>query len=353
MKPSITIGYSLLVRTLLPGIVIAILSLPVVAFGAILISDVLYKLLAGNILIYLSVATIGFGFTATFLDNYIYKVYEGYLLWPKWLLEIRTSCLDRKVRKETARAEALREEKPRECDKIWYWLRDFPLINDGDPGAVAPTKLGNIIYEYEEYPLSRYNMDPAFYWSRMWFIADENARKTFSSAESEASGIIYITFATFMLTGIYLVLTILQHTINLPAFYQVGSLEMRFLQKYTLFLLFSGFVSWLTYIMALVLHRRSGDLYKALFDVHRNKVSEVLGAIPIEKEHRKWDSYWMYLNYLSVRCAKCGRVFYYEQEVCPYCESTKYGRMKDEARLFWKNVKEQEMNKIKSKLLSQ
>jgi hypothetical protein len=36
--------------------------------------------------------------------------------------------------------------------------------------------IGNIIDEYEAYPLSRYGMDSAFYWPRLWLIIDKDVR---------------------------------------------------------------------------------------------------------------------------------------------------------------------------------
>ena len=62
-------------------------------------------------------------------------------------------------------------------DELWSEIRQFPADEHDHYIATRPTKMGNILASYEDYPDSRYGMDSVFYWHRLWLIVDKDTRE--------------------------------------------------------------------------------------------------------------------------------------------------------------------------------
>jgi len=95
---------------------------------------------------------------------HIYMALEGRRYWPCWLRKLFLCA-------EESRLLMLREDfnASKNTDHVKYVelsveLRRFPLNDAGDFIARYPTRLGNLLTAYEEYPLRVYGMDSVFYW---------------------------------------------------------------------------------------------------------------------------------------------------------------------------------------------
>ncbi|MEU3923130.1 hypothetical protein [Streptomyces sp. NPDC029004] len=164
-------------------------------------SGVTLLLLAGAVL---------FGLVLSALQNPLYRILEGYLLWPgrayehacarrrqsKWDLQDRLMLLRlqrrahqpegqlavlaaadlarlsqhpriaravRKDRRRTAVQRALLREK----------LARYPV----DDGQIAPTRLGNAIRRFEEYGYDRFHLDTQVLWNELTGTAPEQVRR--------------------------------------------------------------------------------------------------------------------------------------------------------------------------------
>ena len=147
-------GFSSLYRIVLPGLVWALLLLPLAnpLVPPLLRIDELADLVA-----VLLPEVLILGLFSILCRGIIYRIYEGRLLWPQWAHRRLTKRVNDRVRKRLAEAGKLDTSSAR-YKELWYWLRTFPVDHKGDPVARRPTMLGNILEGYEEYPLRRYGV---------------------------------------------------------------------------------------------------------------------------------------------------------------------------------------------------
>ena len=195
---SLNFGLPFFLRVLLPGAVAAVAALPLLGppLGWGLRELGLQADFAGVVL--LSVLTLGLGLVLWTLDDPIYELYEG-RRWPRFLSEpLRGGCqssVDQLLRRfesvepETAEGEA-------ENSEIWAELRQFPVGPDNQPVALRPTKVGNILMAYEQYPERRYGMDAVFYWPRLVLMLDRDAREEIDRNWATADGWMHVAAAT-------------------------------------------------------------------------------------------------------------------------------------------------------------
>lgn len=250
--------------------------------------------------------TFALGTLVSILDRQIYQAYEGYIFWPGKVFSFRTRRLQGKVRAKLDEANKLRSRTDSYSsirhDKLWYWLRMFPLDEEGEPVAKFPTLLGNILASYEEYPRSRYGMDAVFYWTRLWLVVEEKKKHSIDRDWSVADGLLYTSFATTIGTIVY-----------------AGRIVLDFSVNFAISLLILVVVSTFAYQVSLSFHRQNGEIFKSLFDLYRTKLIDLTSVSP--QEIRKWRTAWTYLQYLQVACG-CGKYYAATKEKCPHCEAT-------------------------------
>lgn len=262
MKLPFSFNLKFIFRLLFPGFIVSIVLFPAIRT----ICDHLYITIQSEYLITLTTLVAGWLFVV--LDMHIYMILEGRRYWPKWLRKLFK-------RSEERRLERLWEEynKAKERDnRIKYVelsveLRRFPLNANGERIASYPTKFGNLLLAYEEYSKRAYGMDSVFYWYRIWLAIDEDLREHIDTQQALADSSVYMTAALFFTALILTVYALIQQLgISLTTPFPTSKL-----------LLFSAvismFLSWLLYRASLHLHATFGELYKSMFDMHRDKVS--------------------------------------------------------------------------------
>src|SRR5260370_17941131 len=92
-----------------------------------------------------------------------------------------------------ARQKELAQQDP-EYKECWYLLRQFPVDANGDPTALQPSRIGNVIIAYEQYPKVRYGMDSVFYWPRLWLLIDKDVREEVDNPWAAVDSILYAGF---------------------------------------------------------------------------------------------------------------------------------------------------------------
>lgn len=259
-----------------------------------------------SFLVVFSIVLISFIFTALngpfirFLEGYIF---EDFFLF-RWLLAINQKTHQRrnqqikelekelikldKIKNELEAKDSLTESVNERIsyleslikykkDNIKLELnRDYPQ----EEARILPTKLGNVLRAFEDYPTIRYGMDSIDLWIRMLLILEEKKFLQFISNEK-------VTFD--FLINMCIVFVTLSVVIVISVFLNV---QTRIYLFASLFLLV---VSFLCYRACIFSGRDMGDYFCAAFDLYRHELNKslLLEELPsnnLKKEKEHWQS---------------------------------------------------------------
>jgi hypothetical protein len=279
MKLPFTFSFASLLRLFLPGLIL----------GGALYPWAISLLYAANIHVadeYLMSALVLFsGWLTTLLDMHIYMFFEGRRFWPK-------SLWSRALRFEQTRLRHL-EEKEREARNAFnasadpdqgrayheasIEIRRFPIDPEtGEPKALCPTRLGNLLSSFEGYSSLIYGLDAAFSWPRIWMQLDKDLRSEIDNRQALADSGLYVSFALIASAISLLMLPIMYLFVEKTAVKFSTSMMMGFA-------LMSAGLSYMVYRMSMHAHAQFGETWKAVFDVYHEKA-----RINIEKEVIDW-----------------------------------------------------------------
>jgi len=263
----------------MPGAIVTAFVSPV----AFLILDLAARLRAyeGQVLLGLVVLT---GFLLSILGANIYEFYEGRRGWPGPVKRWRTRRWAKHVTDRLAKAQ---DPKALDYDERWSALRQFPTAKGVDgivrPTATAPTKLGNVLASYENYPEDRYGMDSVFYWDRLWLSLDKDSRDEIDNAWAPTDALLYTSAGLLMSAVIYLGLAAVA---AIATFLRVGSLD-ELAATYTILGLVGVLGAGLFYSLSIPGHVSNGEAFKSVFDLYRSRVA-TLGAAS-SNERATWE----------------------------------------------------------------
>jgi len=257
-------GLPFFYRVILPGTVVTISAFP-------LLSPFLSNLGIGgkDQTPYLIGISVAFGFVLSLFGDPIYQLLEGRFGWPHWLVAWRTKRWTKLVEVKMARQKELDQQDP-EYKECWYLLRQFPVDANGDPTALQPSRIGNVISAYEQYPKVRYGMDSVFYWPRLWLLIDKDVREEIDSPWAAVDSILYAGFGAAVVGVLYAILAVsfgLGIAAGLPGFSSVAAVG----------LLIAGLV--LVYVFLLCIQLSvpglvaNGENFKSVFDLYRSKLT--------------------------------------------------------------------------------
>lgn len=311
MRAPFSFGYPFFLRSFVPGTLAIALCVPLVAYYfAPTLKDF-------GILDWIAIFSIGaiiVGVFVSLADDLIYRLYEGRIFQRWWLHGKLVRRLDSKIQNALKKAADAKGRDKVVYDEIWWWLRMFPVDRNGCRFASAPTTLGNIIKEYENYPKSRYGMDSIFYWYRLWLAINEDSRKAVDLVWAHADSVLYSSFVFLFFLVLYSLLTAGSLILMSWAFCgRLAPTAVDYLPSLRT-LCFLTFISaggtCFAYHFAIPLQRRIGEYFKSIFDVYRKEVSELSDYETSEAERDTWEKKWAYLQYLRVKCPKCGEFHY-------------------------------------------
>jgi hypothetical protein len=148
-----------------------------------------------------------------------------------------------------------------------------------------PTRLGNLMYEYELYPSCKYGLDSVFFFYRIWVSIDKDLRDEVDRKQASVDGAVYLSFVlalggvwffvwfwTLLVAGSY------DRSVErlLPWFLGFGeSVEFAWGLPIWANLQLSGIcllLAYGVYRLSLYAHAQYGEFYKALFDQHRSRL---------------------------------------------------------------------------------
>jgi hypothetical protein len=179
------LGPDILIKTVLPGLVIL----------AIFFEPIIYPLINefwnslekfGDKLLIWFLASFVIGFLFMLCDTYIYWILEGRRLWPSplwkfkyWLMEKYFKNLETKLKSSVdQRDRKTKEMSPMKSRKLSLKIvklgdrvREFPPDNNKSSYTgrypKQPTRLGNVLYEYESYSKERYGINLEVFWNHI------------------------------------------------------------------------------------------------------------------------------------------------------------------------------------------
>ncbi|MDX2277294.1 MAG: hypothetical protein NW206_17755 [Hyphomonadaceae bacterium] len=302
MKFPFDLSITLVFRLLLPGAVLAVALTPLMdgwarAFGRELALEAA-----------LPIAAIIFGWIVVLLDQPIYMAFEGRRYWPSQIRKLGLWLEKRRLKHIKA------EEAKNLPDSVEWSLRtlDFPLSHSGDREAIYPTRLGNLLAAVERYPTQMYGIDGVFYWYRIWPQLDKDLRGEIDQSQAVADSGLYVSaclaFSALLGFG-YLLM-------GLPRFADYPAVDMPLLPAPGV--LFGGslaalLAAYVLYRISLSSQRVCGEMFRALFDVYRDKLSFIDGVVSIATakgagdpgtdQRQKYMTAWRFLRWYRVRAA--------------------------------------------------
>jgi len=272
MKPPIDFGNKFFFRVVFPGTVIA-------AACARATQTVLQHYGVKIPIEYaLPVEIFIFGWAFVVLDMPIYMAFEGRRFWPAtlWAFGLRRergrlARLHRGMRRyDTSRLIGRPERREREnADRLYLeaavMLSGFPLDRPTSaPKVMWPTRLGNLIAAYEQYPRLKYGLDAVFFWPRLWVSIDKDLRDEIDNQQAQADGLVYLVMALALACVILFAYAIMDRIAPGALMYaQDPSWEV-----VAAVLCFCA--AALIHRLSLYSHAQFGELFKSVFDQHRS-----------------------------------------------------------------------------------
>ena len=287
MDRALNFGLPFFYRIVMPGTIVTVVALP-------MLSAVLSTVGIGNkdqagYLVGIGVLV---GFTLSLLDNPIYQLLEGRTGWPRWLVDWRMKHWADLVRTKFDEQAVLAETDPAygEC---WFLLRQFPVDEHGNPMVKRPSRIGNVIASYEQYPLLRYGMDDVFYWPRLWFVLDQDARNEIDEPWAAVDAILYTGTGVALVGILYILLAAISAVTALIGSAGPITDVARWMSA------IAGGAALLA-VFALCVRVSipevvaNGERYKSVFDLYRSKLNI---QPPTDPERDRWRELTIRLQY--------------------------------------------------------
>ena len=277
MKFPFDFSVKLVFRLVLPGIILAAAMVPTVhaALRGLGFPDKLQYAFPLEV--------IAWGWAIIISDMPIYMLYEGRRYWPSgvrrlfiWFQVRRLKKLKHAVFHEPVGSRAYLEASVEYGN---YPIKDSSKQkHEGESYVQYPTRLGNILAAYENYPQVKYGLDSVFYWYRLWVVLDKDLREEIDNAQSVVDSTVYVSFA-FYLSGliilVYAGIGALQQTSWQAAMY-VSLIHLPYVPSARVLSLM-GFacivLAFAIYRLSLPAHAQFGELFKSIFDMHRSKLA--------------------------------------------------------------------------------
>jgi hypothetical protein len=266
-----SLGLPFFHRVVIPGTAVVVALWPLIARALDLIGisgDARGLVFAG--------ALVFAGFLIASLDDPIYEFLEGRRGWPAGLKQWSTQRHQKSV---TDLLERAQDRSDPEYAERWSTLRQYPTEDDGTPTAKAPTRLGNILASFEQYPGRRYGMDGVFYWPRLWMKLSKDDRTDIDDAWAAADSLVYLTGGFVITSWIYLVLAAAREVALLFRWPLLVDLPTGWMLVCALLALMAAV---LAYHFALAPQVRNGEAFMSAFDLNRGALRTL--ALPTTHE---------------------------------------------------------------------
>lgn len=196
-------AWTLIVGWILPSAVVialfGILVLP--SFRKLSLFENVATASAGKQTLILLVSSVLAGWVLSAAQNLLYRMLEGYLLWPARVREMRIEYHQRRrtgLEKQTRTVPDDQEGAP----ALSYSLLLERLFRYPDSKQqVAPTMLGNAIRRFEYYGQDRYWLDSQRLWYQLCAVVPESLAKEVDSARAGVDFFVCLLYTLWALTA--------------------------------------------------------------------------------------------------------------------------------------------------------
>lgn len=320
MKLPFTFGSQLIFRLALPGLLLALVLLPPLQ----VISEQIAPTI--EIGVVFPVFAVLAGLFMVLLDMPIFMVFEGRRYWPSWLKKKFLASEKRRLeRLRNARAKAKNEGDNLTATEKAIEIFKFPLNEDsGKPHAVYPTRLGNLMHEFETYPTIKYQMDGVFYWYRIWLGLDKDLRDDLDEQQAVVDSAVYICFIIYFSAILFAVYGLIEWYTFCDLLPVLPMLPWWGVSLGAFAIWITG---WFFYrVFVLPPYAQYGNYFKAMFDsAHTNYDPKSVLEIMAErsgdsfiKRKKGADAYWTafyYLRWNRIKSPISGRYPYFEDYI--------------------------------------
>jgi hypothetical protein len=229
----------------------------------------LADLSAGTRTLTLAATAIAIAIVLSALQTSLYRLLEGYYLWPQSLQDARRSS---HIEKKHRLKEAADHTRGLDRARLLERYRRYPVEDD----QVTPTRLGNAIRAFETYAYNRFRLDSQYLWYELTAVVDEHVRTTVDNARAAVDffvSLVYL-FATLGVVSISAAVFGRQDVVRLVA---VGAIALGLTPVW--------------YRLAVIAIDDWSASVQALVNVGRKPLAEALGLdLPSElsKERHMW-----------------------------------------------------------------
>ncbi len=308
MKLPFSFDLKFLFRVILPGFILSLGFVPFIEWA------INYWSIQLKIEYFTAVFAIVFGWLFLICDMHIYMCIEGRRYWPAFLRKFAVRRKQQRLKKLWADLRSAYEESEKLTEgtaehvqaynkyiELSVKSRRYPVDSEGNRTIKFPTTLGNVIYAYENYPEVTYGMEAIFYYNRIWLKLDKDLRQHLDSQQGLADSTVYSTFALFGVGGLFAVYAFLAIWTSMFDGYSLTATVFGIISAGSLLL------AIVVYKVSLQIHLSYGDLFKSIFDLHRDLVpidsmyETVKSAVPgldifPVTEREKYDIVWRYFH---------------------------------------------------------
>lgn len=279
MKLPFTFSFASLIRLFLPGLILGLALYPWVSSFLIEAQISFSEEYLLSVLIFVA------GWLTTLLDMHIYMLFEGRRFWPQTLrlrgLRLEKARLKRLECKERRARDAFENsddiDYQREYQEASIEIRRFPINPEtGDPVALWPTRLGNLLASFESYPNLIYGIDAVFLWPRVRIQLDKDLRSEIDNSQAVADSSLYVSFAFIIGSFFLFAFPIMSAIVDQPVI-RVSPVVFPLLGAT------AAALSYLTYRVSMHAHAQFGETFKAVFDIYHDKA-----VIDVEKQLTAW-----------------------------------------------------------------
>ncbi len=229
-------------------------------------------------------ASLILGLTLASLATPLYRVLEGYLLWPSSWAAKRTA------KQVTRRRQAAEEVTKAQGDGGRLDLRGALALErfrryPDDEGQIAPTRLGNAIRRFEYYSYDRYQMSSQLMWNQLRGASSESVAKDVDEARAGVD---------FFLCLLYVL-----GAVSLSALLALLS-DQRQVAILVVAAVSSGVAACACYRLSVLATDAWASAVKAMVDMGRVPLAEGLGLrLPttLAEEREMWQQVGWFLGY--------------------------------------------------------
>lgn len=246
------------------------------------------------------------GVILTSFDFYIYQFYEGFRFWPGWLANWSYKRIENNFKssidlywqlKDIQKKGSLTVSQENRRSSNLYKLRANPYMPESDYPLkrypYRPTRLGNVIAEYESYPERQYGMHMRMFWHQLWFLSPEDVRNFLDLKSAIADFLLYMSFIFIIFAPIVGVVGVYQTYVKFSTQIMPHQ-NLVLIGVFIILTLISLFISYLFYSFAINALAIYGRNVKAFFDVYRFDLAQKLGVeielVPDKIEREKWEN---------------------------------------------------------------